>query len=206
VRPRSILGRTKAVAEWIVAAAGHELPYARYTSIRLGNVVDSAGSIVPVFRRQVARGGPVTVTHPNATRYLMTAGEAAGLAIVAGALADSTGVFWLEPGPPVRILDIALRLARADPRDIAIDFVGLRAGERLHEHLFQNGDEVSETPCERVFRSTLRCVDPAWLDFWITAMARYVERASAVGVRAALDEMHGAADRADVRPRAVLTR
>jgi FlaA1/EpsC-like NDP-sugar epimerase len=199
VRPRSILGQTKAVAEWIVATAGHETAHRRYTSIRLGNVVDSAGSILPLFRRQVARGDPVTVTHPNTTRYLMTGSEAAALAIAAGALADSDSVFWLDPGPPVRIVDLARRLACADSGDVAIDFVGLRAGEQLHEQLFRPGDEVTGTAYERVFRSTVRRVDPSWLDGWTAALSRHVERASAAGVRAALAEMHGAPERELVR-------
>lgn len=205
VQPASILGQTKAVAEWIVATAGREA-HARYASVRLGNVVDSAGSILPVFRRQIARGGPVTLTHPETTRYLITAGEAAGLAIVAGALADSDGTFWLDIGPPVRVLDLARRLSRAAARDVAIDFIGLRAGERLHERLFCESDEIVGTPCERVFRSTMRQVDPAWLDAWIATLARHVERASAAGVRAALAEMHAASDRDAVLPSAVLAR
>ena len=100
VEPASILGQTKAVAEWIVATAGREAAHGRYTSVRLANVVDSTGSILPVFREQVARGGPLTITHPAVTRYLMTADEAANLAIVAGGLADSNGIFWLDCGPP----------------------------------------------------------------------------------------------------------
>lgn len=201
VRPTNILGQTKAVAEWIVSAADE-----RYTSIRLGNVVDSAGSILPLFRRQVERGGPVTITHPRTTRYLMTGSEAARLAIVAGALADSNGVFWLDVGPPVRVLDIARRLADAASPDIAIDFVGLRAGERLHEQLFWRGEEIGETACERVFRSTLPRVDPAWLHASIASLARHVERASAVGVRAVLAEMHGAPEQTVDRPGEVVAR
>ena len=146
----------------------------------------------------------MTITHPQTTRFLMTGGEAAGLAIVAGALADSNGVFWLDLGPPVRVLDIARRLADAASRDIAIDFVGLRAGERLHEQLFRRGDEIVETPCDGVFRSTLPRVDPAWLHASIASLARHVERASAVGVRAVLAEMHGAPERAVDRPSEVV--
>jgi FlaA1/EpsC-like NDP-sugar epimerase len=190
VQPTNILGQTKAVAEWIVAAAGHP----RYTSIRLGNVADSAGSILPLFRRQVARGGPVTVTHPQATRHLMTRGEAAELAIVAGALAEPNSVFWLDLGRPVRVLDIARRLADAAPGEVAIDFVGLRPGERLHERLFRAGDEISATACERVFRSALPAVEPAWLNAWLGMLARHVERESAVGVRTALAAMVDASD------------
>jgi FlaA1/EpsC-like NDP-sugar epimerase len=186
VQPTNVLGQTKGVAEWIVAAAGH----ACYTSIRLGNVADSAGSILPLFRRQVARGGPVTVTHPRATRYLMTGAEAAGLAIVAGAVSEPHCVFWLDVGPPVHVLDVARRLANGASEEIAIEFVGLREGERLHEQLCREGDAVTATACERVFSSPLPRIDPAWLEAGIAALARHVERASATDVRGALAKMH----------------
>jgi FlaA1/EpsC-like NDP-sugar epimerase len=203
VQPTSILGQTKSVAEWIVATAGDDAAHGRYAAVRLGNVVDSAGSILPIFRRQVAGGGPVTVTDRQATRYLITAGEAAGLAIVAGALADSKGVFLLDSGPPVSILDLARRVASAAPGDVDVDFVGLRAGERLHEHLCWHGDDTSGTPCERVLRSPMRRVDPAWLNGWLAVLARHVQGASAAGVRAALAEMHAAPALSGVSPAAV---
>jgi FlaA1/EpsC-like NDP-sugar epimerase len=198
VQPTNILGQTKAVSEWIVAGAGRE-PNGRFASVRLGNVVDSAGSILPLFRGQVALGGPVTVTHARATRYLMTAAEAAGLAIVAGRLADSHSIFWLDSGPPVRVLDLARRIALAAPHDVAIEFVGLRAGERIHEQLFSNGDNVAPTPCERIWRSPMRQVDPAWLSEWLAVLAGAVERASSTLVRTALAEMHSAPERTPVR-------
>ena len=191
VQPTSILGQTKAVAEWIVATAAGEEPDKSYSSIRLGNVVDSAGSILPLFRRQIARGGPVTVTDPLTTRYLMTSAEAAGLAIVAGDLGDSGGVFWLDLDPPVRVLELARRLVGAASADIGIDFVGLRPGERLHEQLCSKSDEILATSCERVFRSTTPWVDPVWLRAWLAILRRHVDRASAAGVRGALAEMHG---------------
>ena len=194
VQPTNVLGQTKAVAEWIVASAGRDVENGQYVSVRLGNVVDSTGSILPVFRRQVAGGGPVTVTHPNATRYLMTADEAAGLAIVTGGLADSNSIFWLDSGPPVRILDLARRLASASSDDVGIEFVGLRAGERLHEQLFPNGGEIAATPCERVWRSPMPQVDPAWLNRWLAVLARAAERGSSTRVRAALAEMHSPAE------------
>jgi FlaA1/EpsC-like NDP-sugar epimerase len=192
VQPASILGQTKAVAEWIVASAGDEAPGTRYSSVRLGNVVDSSGSILPLFRKQIEHGGPLTVTDPRTTRYLMTAAEAAGLVIVAGAIGDSGGVFWLDLHPPVRILELARLLVRATPADIVIDFPGLRPGEKLHEQLFATGDDIVATTSERVFRSTMPRVDPAWLSTWTAALQRQVDRASAVGVRAALAEMHAA--------------
>jgi FlaA1/EpsC-like NDP-sugar epimerase len=204
VQPTNILGQTKAIAEWIVAGAGREVARGRYASVRLANVVDSAGSILPVFRRQVALGGPVTVTHPKATRFLMTAGEAAGLAIVAGQLADSNSIFWLDSGPPVCVVELARRLASAASRDVGIEFVGLRPGERLHEQLFSSADEIVATPCERVWRSPMREVDPAWLSRWLAVLGGQVTRASATRVRAALAEMHTAPEREPVRPAAVV--
>jgi FlaA1/EpsC-like NDP-sugar epimerase len=204
VQPTNVLGQTKAVAEWIVAAAGREAE-ARYTSVRLGNVVDSTGSILPMFRRQVARGGPVTVTHPKATRYLMTAGEGTRLAIVAGSLADPSSIFWLDSGPPVRILDLARRLVSAASGEVAIELVGLRDGERLYERLAPSGEEVAATPCAHVRRSRLREVDPAWLTRGLAALAGHVERVAAIDLLATLAEMHAAPKRDAVRSAAVVS-
>jgi FlaA1/EpsC-like NDP-sugar epimerase len=201
VEPKSVLGRTKAVAEWIVTTAGAS---AGYTSVRLANVVDSTGSILPVFRQQVALGGPLTITHPAATRYLMTADEAAKLAIVAGGLADRGAIFWLDCGPAVTIVDLATRLAAGASREIGVRFIGLRPGERLHERLFSSRDEIVATPCERVWRSSVHAVDRAWLDGWLSVLARHVARASAAGVRSALAEMHSAPERQVAEPAAVV--
>jgi FlaA1/EpsC-like NDP-sugar epimerase len=197
VEPTSILGQTKAVAEWIVAAAG-------YASVRLANVVDSTGSILPVFRRQIARGGPLTITHPAVSRYLMTADEAAKLAIVAGGLADGRAIFWLDCGPAVTIVDLATRLAAGASREVGVLFIGLRAGERLHERLFSSRDEIAATSCERVWRSSVPPVDRAWLEAWLSVLARQVGRASATGVRAALAEMHSASECQVAAPTAVV--
>ena len=205
VQPTSVLGQTKAIAEWIVGAAGGESS-GSYAAVRFGNVVDSAGSVLPIFRRQVARGGPLTVTHREATRYLMTAGEAAGLAIVAGGLAGSKDVFWLDLGPPVSVLDVARRLAAASSRDVAIDYIGLRDGERLHEFPFSSGDEIAATQCERVWSTALRRVDAAWLNGWLLLLARHVQRGSAAGIRAALAQMHATWEREDERPSVALAR
>jgi FlaA1/EpsC-like NDP-sugar epimerase len=192
LEPVSVLGQTKGVAEWIVAAARRDGVDGRYVAVRLGNVLDSSGSVLPLFRRQVARGGPVTVTHPEMTRYLMTAGEAAGLAIVAGALADSTGIFWLDVGPAVRVLTLARRLARSGSAEVSIEFVGLRAGERLHEHMLRPDDTVEVTACPGVFRSPLRQVDPRWLKDSILALQGYVQDGAEDDVRKQLAGMHAA--------------
>ena len=202
VEPTSVLGRTKAVAEWIVAAAGRE-SRGRYAAVRLGNVIDSTGSVLPIFRRQIAEAGPVTVTHPHATRYVCTAGEAAELAIVAGALADSASIFWLDAGPPVSVVDLARRLAAAVSAEIVVDFVGLRPGERVHEQMLWPSEQAFPTACAQVFRSALHQVDAAWLDGWTAALAGYVERASGAGVRAALAEMHATVEPDELRSAAV---
>ena len=189
VQPTSVLGQTKRVAEWLVAAAARREASRGYASVRLVNVVDSAGSILPFFREQIARGGPVTVTHPEATRYLITAGEAAGLAVAAGGLADPDGVFWLDPGPPLSMLELARRLASSDTREVEIEFVGLRPGERLHERLFADADAVVPTRCEHVWSSPAEDVDPEWLEGWLSVLARHVRRGLAEGARSALAEM-----------------
>jgi FlaA1/EpsC-like NDP-sugar epimerase len=189
VQPASILGQTKCVAEWIVAGAGESSPQGRYAVVRLGNVIDSAGSILPLFREQLVGGKPLPVTDARATRYLMTAGEAAGLASVAGALADSESVFFLDLGPPVTVLDLATRFASA-AAGAEIEFVGLRAGERLHERMCWSGDELSATPCEHVVRAPMHCVDSLWLEEQLVELASRVERASAAEIRALLAEMH----------------
>jgi FlaA1/EpsC-like NDP-sugar epimerase len=189
VEPTNVLGLTKAAAESIVASAGRECG-AAYTSIRLGNVVDTAGSVVPRFRRRLDSRRALTITDPRATRYVMTAGEAAELAIAAGGLARPEVVFWLDCGRPVRIVDLALRLGRAHGVDPLIEIVGLRPGERLHELLCRECDDVTATAVPRVMCSPVDRVDPEWLRARVAALARHVGRASAAGVRAALAEFH----------------
>jgi FlaA1/EpsC-like NDP-sugar epimerase len=198
VRPASILGRTKRVAELIVAGAAQQ----SYGVVRLGNVIDSSGSCLPLFREQLADGRPLTVTDRRATRYLMTAGEAAGLAVVAGALVDSQSVFFLDTGPPVSVLDLAGSFA-GTAAGHEIEFVGLRAGERLHEHMCWPDEEPSPTPCRHVLRAPMHRVDPAWLERQLTALDGHVQRASAAGVRGLLAEMQAEAELE--RPREVVT-
>ena len=129
VNPRTVMGASKAMAEWIVGAAGHQHAQTRFVIVRFGNVLASSGSVVPIFRAQIEKGGPVTVTHPEMTRYFMTIPEAVQLVIQAGDLGSGSGdVFVLEMGDPVRILDLArnmINLAGYEPdEDVAIQFVG----------------------------------------------------------------------------------
>src|SRR4029079_2311158 len=137
------------------------LAYAReaggnYAVVRFGNVLGSAGSAVPVFTSQIESGGPVTVTHAEATRYLMTIEEAVGLLIVSGALARPGDLLVLDMGDPVSILDLAKRMIRLrglrTPADIEIQFTGLRPGEKLHELLFSGDERAIGTAHPRIVR------------------------------------------------------
>ena len=135
------MGASKALAEWAVEAAAVKHPETRYATVRFGNVLASSGSVVPIFRRQIAAGGPVTVTDPRMKRYFMTIPEAVQLIIRAGSLGEESGeIYVLEMGEPIRILDLAeqmIRLSGLEPgHDIAIEIVGARPGEKFHEELF----------------------------------------------------------------------
>ena len=191
VNPRTVMGASKAMAEWIVEAAGRHHAQTRFVIVRFGNVLASSGSVVPIFRGQIERGGPVTVTHPEMTRYFMTIPEAVQLVIQAGDLGSGSGdVFVLEMGEPVRILDLArnmINLAGYEPdEDVAIEFVGPRPGEKIHEELFNVDEQAQPTIAERIVRAVrTRPLDPAWVE-------RSVERLEALV--AAGDEA-GLADR-----------
>jgi len=158
VDPRTVMGASKAMAEWVVNAAGRRYPETRFVAVRFGNVLGSSGSVVPIFRRQIERGGPVTVTHPDMTRYFMTIPEAVQLVIRAGDLGHGDGdVFVLEMGEPVKIVELArnmIHLAGYQPDvDIAIEFTGPRPGEQLHEVLFASGETSEPTSAPRISRA-----------------------------------------------------
>ena len=148
VRPTNVMGATKRVAELFVESMNGK-QVTRFVAVRFGNVFSSSGSAIPIFQEQIARGGPVTVTHPEVTRYFMSIPEAAQLILQAGAMGNGGEIFILEMGEPIRIVDMArdlIRLHGLEPeKDIAIEFTGLRPGEKLHEELITSGEGIVST-------------------------------------------------------------
>jgi FlaA1/EpsC-like NDP-sugar epimerase len=156
VAPATVMGASKALAEFALEAATARFATTRYAAVRFGNVLGSSGSVVPIFRRQIERGGPVTVTDERMTRYFMTIPEAVQLIIRSGSLASErdADVFVLDMGEPVRILELAramIELSGLDPeRDIEVEVVGRRPGEKLHEELFNSYEHAQATSAEKI--------------------------------------------------------
>jgi FlaA1/EpsC-like NDP-sugar epimerase len=180
VNPKTVMGASKAMAEWIVEAAGHKHPGTRFASVRFGNVLASSGSVVPIFRGQIERGGPVTVTHREMTRYFMTIPEAVQLVIRAGDIGAGKGeVFVLDMGEPVKIVDLAqnmIRLAGYEPgAEIAIEFTKPRPGEKLHEELFGTVEEAQPTAAKRIHRAVRSTpLDPEWVETTLNSLEHLV--------------------------------
>ena len=157
VRPTSVMGATKRVAEILVQnRANRPHCHTKFACVRFGNVVGSRGSVIPIFVRQIAGGGPVTITHELMTRYFMTIPEAVQLVLQAATLATSGELYMLDMGDPIRIMDVARRLIESSGlrpgRDIEIKITGIRQGEKLHEQLWLEGANVSDTKFNRVYR------------------------------------------------------
>jgi FlaA1/EpsC-like NDP-sugar epimerase len=169
VTPATVMGASKALAEWAVEAAAVQHPNTMYATVRFGNVLGSSGSVVPIFRRQIAAGGPVTVTDRRMKRYFMTIPESVQLIIRAGSLGETSGeIFVLEMGEPIGIFELAetmIRLSGLEPdRDIGIEIVGARPGEKFHEELFNPSEHPQPTPAQRIVRASHDWLDPAWVE------------------------------------------
>ena len=180
VNPKTVMGQSKALCEWIVEAWGHRGDAdTRFCGVRFGNVLGSSGSVIPIFRRQIARGGPVTVTHPEMTRYFMTIPEAVQLVIQAGAIGGQGQVYVLDMGEPVRIVDLAetmIRLSGKEPgTGIEIDFVGARPGEKLHEELWSDDETVIPSDHEAILLVTRPPIHASWLEDELDGLARLVD-------------------------------
>jgi FlaA1/EpsC-like NDP-sugar epimerase len=180
VHAKGVMGSTKAICEWIVESWGHrEDTTTRFCAVRFGNVLGSSGSVIPIFRKQIARGGPVTVTHAEMTRFFMTIPEAVQLVIQAGAIGGRGQVYVLDMGEPVKITDLAetmIRLSGKEPGvDVAIEFVGARPGEKLHEELWSDAETVTPSSHEAIMLVTRPPIDQHWLEDELDGLARLVD-------------------------------
>ncbi|HEX8645429.1 MAG TPA: nucleoside-diphosphate sugar epimerase/dehydratase [Thermoleophilaceae bacterium] len=195
VSPATVMGASKALAEWALEAAQHRFPHTRFTTVRFGNVLGSSGSVVPIFRRQIAAGGPVTVTDANMTRYFMTIPEAVQLIIRSGDLGRGGEVFVLEMGDPVKIVDLArnmIRLSGHEPEtDIAIDIVGRRPGEKIHEELFNPDEQPKPTSAEKIVAAQRAPADSEWVEAAFARVEELVYAGDAHGLAATVTGLAG---------------
>jgi FlaA1/EpsC-like NDP-sugar epimerase len=201
--PKNLLGQSKAVCEWIVESfALREDVATRFVAVRFGNVLGSSGSVIPIFRRQIERGGPVTVTNAEMTRFFMTIPEAASLVVQAGAMGGRGQVYVLDMGEPVKIIDLArqmIQLSGKDESQIPIVITGTRAGEKLHEVLWDDGEAVGPTSHPKIMRAARPPIDGVWLEERLAELDRLVAESDTLGVVAELGRMTREPQRADVQ-------
>jgi FlaA1/EpsC-like NDP-sugar epimerase len=212
VAPATVMGASKALAEFALEAATARFPATRYAAVRFGNVLGSSGSVVPIFRRQIERGGPVTVTDERMTRYFMTIPEAVQLIIRSGSLACAerpvadpldarardvapavAEVYVLEMGEPVSIMELAremIELSGLDPdRDIAIEVVGRRLGEKLHEELFNSYERARPTSAEKILLAEREPLGGAAVESMFAEIGLLVLEGDAAGLAAKVSEL-----------------
>jgi FlaA1/EpsC-like NDP-sugar epimerase len=189
VNPTNVMGASKRLAEMVCQAMQHEierimaggdgLGQTRFVIVRFGNVLGSTGSVIPTFRAQIARGGPITVTHPEITRYFMSIPEAAQLVLQAGLMGGRGEIFVLDMGEPVKIVDLAkdlISLSGYSEDEIKIEFTGLRPGEKLYEELLADDEHTLTTPHPKLRIAKARQVDAQWLEQlleWISVSVKH---------------------------------
>jgi FlaA1/EpsC-like NDP-sugar epimerase len=197
VAPATVMGASKALAEFALEAATSRFAGTRYAAVRFGNVLGSSGSVVPIFRRQIERGGPVTVTDERMTRYFMTIPEAVQLIIRSGSLVSDgdrgADVFVLDMGDPVKIVDLAramIELSGLDPdRDVAVEIVGRRAGEKLHEELFNRYEQRRGTAAEKIMLAEREPLAPETVEAMFDEIGLLVFEGDAAGLAAKVGEL-----------------
>jgi FlaA1/EpsC-like NDP-sugar epimerase len=210
VMPATVMGASKALAEFALEAATARFPKTAYAAVRFGNVLGSSGSVVPIFRRQIERGGPVTVTDERMTRYFMTIPEAVQLTIRSGSLAAAAAaldesarpriragrgaeIFVLEMGEPVRIVDLAramIELSGLDPdRDIDIEIIGSRPGEKLDEELFNSYERPRPTEAEKILRAERQPLGVQEVESMFDEIQLLVLEGDAAGLAAKVSEL-----------------
>ncbi len=207
VAPATVMGASKALAEFALEAAAARFPDTHYNAVRFGNVLGSSGSVVPIFRRQIERGGPVTVTDERMTRYFMTIPEAVQLIIRSGSLGDKqegragirsprAEVFVLDMGEPVRIVDLAramIELSGLDPdRDIDIEIIGAHDGEKLQEQLFNSYERSRQTVAEKILLAEREPLAVSTVEEMFAEIGLLVLEGDAAGLAAKVSELSGA--------------
>ncbi len=192
VNPANVMGASKRVAELYCSALGRRSS-TRFITTRFGNVLASAGSVVPLFEDQIRKGGPVTVTHPDVTRFFMTIPEAVGLILQAATMGTGGEIFVLDMGQPVKILHLAekmVQLCGLQPgRDIEIKFTGLRPGEKLYEELFYQSESLQQTTHPKLLLATSDCAEVSKLQTELAVLERAVEQADTKLLRITLQKL-----------------
>jgi FlaA1/EpsC-like NDP-sugar epimerase len=196
VRPTNIMGASKRFAEMILQGLAQTETSTRFCMVRFGNVLGSSGSVVPLFREQIEAGGPVTVTHPEVSRYFMSIAEAAQLVLQASAMGTGGDVFVLDMGEPVRIVDLARRMIRLSGYEmdhdthvgehIDIEFIGLRPGEKLHEELML-GSSVTGTGHPMIMRAEEECLDYAQMHSQLQELMQFCDALDCDGITSILN-------------------
>ncbi|SMC97964.1 polysaccharide biosynthesis protein [Sporomusa malonica] len=178
VNPSSIMGATKRVAELVIQSVS-KLSDTKFVAVRFGNVLGSRGSVIPLFKTQIAAGGPITITHPDMERYFMTIPEAVQLVLQAGSMARGGEVFVLDMGKPVKIVDLAhdlIELSGLVPyEDIKIEYTGTRPGEKLFEELLTAEEGIDATKHEKIFIANIRTIDDKQFQQWLTALRQAIQ-------------------------------
>jgi FlaA1/EpsC-like NDP-sugar epimerase len=204
VNPTSVMGASKRLAELAVQELDARHPATRYVAVRFGNVLGSTGSVIPLFREQIQRGGPVTVTHPDMQRYFMTIPEAAQLVLQAAAMGQGGEIFVLDMGQPVRIADLArdmIRLSGLRPDvDIRIEYTGLRPGEKMFEELHTDGEQVERTRHPMIFIGRIQRYAPDQIETMLRDLEGLALAGDVAGLRQLLNRVLPEAQIAEDQP------